>query len=156
MNSALKASIRAVPERTIYVVTGSVAVGGAAIALALAAFTRLSIGVLVGYALVPFLLAMAAWVVLGVLRLRTVGFLPSDADGLIPIRLQPWIRSWLLIRFGLLGSMLLLILAAVVMAILNGPAGRAIGAFVVVVWLRIFLDLIFGTMFNAGVMSSRK
>jgi len=104
--------------------------------------------------LAPFSLALAAWLLVGALRLRLVGFLPSEAQALIPSRLVPWMRSWLLVRFGLLGSGLLLILTAIVAAIAHGPFGRAIEAFAYVVWFRIFLDLIFGTAFNAGVISS--
>ncbi len=156
MNSALKASMEAMPERTIYSVASGVAVAGAAMPLALVAILRPSLGVIVGYALGPLLLALAGWLLFAVLRLGMVGFLPSEADGLIPPRLVPWIRSWLLVGFGLLGSLLLVVLAGVVMAIAHGPFGRAIEALVYVVWFRIFLDAIFGAAFNAGVISSRR
>jgi hypothetical protein len=156
MNGMLKASIRAIPERTIYVVAGSSAVAGAAIALLIVAIAGVPFGVVVSYALAPFALALVAWVLVALARLRLVGFLPSEAEGLIPTRLQPWIRSWLLVRFGLLGSGLLLILAAVATAIAHRPFGRVVEAFVCVVWFRIFLDLVFGATFNAGVIWSSR
>lgn len=156
MNSALKASMRGVPERTIYSVAGVVAVGGAAIALALVAFARVPFGAIVGYALVPFFAVLAARIFVGVLRWRMVGFTPTETEGLIPTRLKPWMRSWLIIRFGLLGSWLLLILAAAVTAIAHGPFGEVIFAFVGVVWFRVFLDLIFGAVLNAGIISCRR
>ena len=156
MNSALRASIRAVPQRTIYVTVGSVAVAGAAIALFVLSMVGLGFGIVVTYALVPLAVALIAWVIVLVARLRLVGFLPSAAEGLIPPRLEPWIRSWLLVRFGLLGSGLLLIFGAVAMAIARVPFGRLVEAFVCVFWLRLFFDLVFGLMFNAGVISSRR
>jgi hypothetical protein len=155
MNSALKASMRGVSERTIYSVTGIVAFAGAAIALLIIAVVRVPFGVLVTYALWPFAVALLAWTILGLARLRLVGFLPSEAEGLVPGSLQPWIRAWLMTRFGLLGSMLILILVAVALGIMHGPLAIVIQAFVSVAWFRMFLDLILGAMFNAGVISTR-
>jgi len=77
MNNALKASMRAVPVRMLYAIGGTAAVAGAAIPLAVAAIGLAPFGVFVGYALVPFLVAFAAYVLLVVLRLRIVGFLPT-------------------------------------------------------------------------------
>ena len=156
MNSALEASIRAVPDRTIYAVVGSVAAAAAAVAIGLSAIANVPFGAVVSYALVPFAIALMAWLIVAVARLRMVGFLPSNAEGLIPTILQPWIRSWLLVRFGLLASGLLLILAAAATAFLHGPFGRVIEALICVFWFRLFLDLRFGTAFNLGVISSRR
>lgn len=156
MNSALKASIRAVPEGTIYAVGGIVALAGAAIALVLVRIARLPFGIVVGCALVPFAAALLAWVVVAIARLRIVGWLPSDPEGLIPNALRPWIWAWLLIRFGLIGSGLLLIFAGVATAIAHGPLGRVVEAFVCVFWFRMFLDLTFGATFNAAVISTRR
>lgn len=147
--------MRGVPDRTIYGVAGSVAVGSAVLALGLVAFSRVPFGAMVDYALVPFFAVLAARIFVGVLRWRMVGFVPTENEGLIPTRLKPWIRSWLLIRFGLLGSWLLLIFAAVVAAIAHGPFGQVIYAFVCVVWFHVFLDLISGAIPNAGLISSR-
>jgi hypothetical protein len=156
MNSALKASIRALPERTIYAITASVALAGTTIAIGVVAIAHVQLGAVVSYALLPLGVALVVWVVVAVARLRVVGHLPREAEGLIPTRLQPWIRSWLLIRFGLLGSVLLLSLGAVAMAVVHGPLTSVVQAFVCVVWFRIFLDLILGAAFNAGVIYSRR
>jgi len=154
MNGALKASIRALPERTIYAVTGCVALLGATIAVIVV--DRVGLGAIINDALVPFAVALIVWLVLGLARIRIVGFLPTGTEEPIPASLQPWIRSWLLVRFGLLGSALLLIIGAVVTAVVHGPLGSFVQAFACVVWFRILLDLIFGATFNAGVLYGRR
>src|SRR3954469_15541645 len=151
MNNALKASIRAIPERTVYAAAGSIAVAGAAIPV-LAVASGADLGVGVGSALLPFAIALVLWAAAWAARLRMVGFLPSDTGGLIPARLEPWIRAWRLIRVGLLASTLLLIAAAVATAIAHGRFGYVIKAFVYAVWLRLFLDLVFGATLNVGII----
>ena len=73
-------------------------------ALAVSALLRPYLGSVAGYAVVPLLVGLFVWIIAAVARLRIVGFLPSDADHLIPTALQPWIRFWLLARLGLLGQ----------------------------------------------------
>jgi hypothetical protein len=151
MNNALKASIRAIPERTVYAAAGSIAVAGAAIPILVVAGGA-NLGVVVGYALLPFAIALVLWTAAWAARLRMVGSLPNDAAGLIPARLEPWIRAWLLIRLGLLASALLLIAAAIATAMAHGRFGYVIEAFVYAVWLRLFLDLVFGATLNVGMI----
>lgn len=155
MKSALKATAQTVPKATIYPVAGSVAFGAAVAAVAVSALVRAILGTVSLYGFVPLLVALAAWAVAGVARLRLVGFLPSEADHLIPAVLQPWIRFWLLARFGLLGAMLLLLLATIVTALAGGPAKLCFEAFIYVVIVRMFMDLIFGAAFNVGIIARR-
>lgn len=155
MNAALKASARAVPKATIYRVAGGVAFGSALVSVAVAALIGPHLGTVAVYALVPLLAALFVWAVAGAARLRLVGFLPSEADHFIPPALQPWIRFWLLARFGLLGAMLLLLLGTVVTAVAGGPAKYCIEGLVYVVIVRMLMDLIFGAAFNMGIISRR-
>ncbi|MGZ2412617.1 hypothetical protein ACUXST_002046 [Sphingomonas sp. F9_3S_D5_B_2] len=159
MNAALKATVAAVPERTIKVVCGSVAVGAAAIILLIVGLFRPSLGAVVSYGLIPLAIAVVAWGILAFIRLRLVGFMPSDARDadVIPRRLQPWIRGWLLVRWGLLGSGLLLVLVGVAAGIAQRDLlGVVIQAFVYLAWGRMLLDAVFGATFNASVISSRR
>ena len=114
-------------------------------------------GVVVGYVVWPLLAALVAWVVAGILRLRLVGYLPSQPkdDDFIPRGLQPWIRFWLLARFGLLGAMLALLLAVVVTAVAGRGANYAVEALVYVVMVRMFMDVGFGAAFNVGIITRR-
>jgi hypothetical protein len=155
MSDALKASAQAISKPTVCGVSGSVAVLAAAAALAIAGFARPYLGDVIGYIVFPLFLSIGAWIVAGVLRLRLVGYLPSEAEHLIPKRLRPWIHFWLLARFGLLGSMLIMLVVAIGMAIAGNRIASAVDALVYVVILRIFLDMIFGAVFNFGIISRR-
>ena len=121
-------------------------------ALVIVAVVGVPFGVLVTYALWPFVAALLAWAILGLARLRLVGFHSSEGEDLVPRPLQPWIRAWLMARLGLLGSMSVLMLGALATAILHGRLVPFVQAFVSVVWFRIFLDLIFGAMINAAII----
>lgn len=156
VKSALTASIHPVPAWRLCSVFGGVALAGAALPLLLVALVRGPFGSIFTYALWPFGVAMVAWVVLAIARLRFVGFLPSNVEGLIPNRLRPWFRWCLLVRFGLFGSWVMLIIAAIATGIAHGPVGRVIMAFVFAVWFRMFLDLVFGAIFNAGLIWSHR
>jgi hypothetical protein len=70
--------------------------------------------------------------------------------------LQPWIRFWLLVRFGLLGAMLLLLLAIVGTAIAGGRITHPVDALVYVVIVRMFMDVTFGAAFNVGIIVRRR
>jgi hypothetical protein len=114
-------------------------------------------GVVVGYVLWPLLVALVAWLVASVLRLRLVGFLPAQPndDDFISPALQPWIRFWLLARFGLLGAMLLLLLAIVATALVGRGANYCVQAFVYLVMVRLLMDSGFGAVFNLGIITRR-
>lgn len=159
MNAALKATIATIPVRTIRAVFGSVTVGATAVLLLVVGLLHPSLGVVVGYAFVPLALAAASWAILVAVRLYVVGALPGDVndDDVIPRTLQPWIRCWLLARFGLLGSGLLLILIGAGVAIVQRHwVGVVIQAFVYLMWGRMLSDAVFGAIFNAGVISGRR
>jgi hypothetical protein len=96
--------------------------------------------------------ALLVWLIAAAARLRLVGYLPADADNLIPAALQPWMRFWLLTRMGLLLAMLLLMLATVIAAVARGPFHYCLQGFVYVVMLRIFMDLLFSAALNVGVI----
>lgn len=151
MNGVLKA----IPKATVYRIAGGVALLSALSAFALAALLRPYLGDVVGYVFVPLLVALLAWAIAGAVRLRLVGFLPSEADHFIPDALRPWIRFWLLVRLGLLGAMLLLLAATVVTASGGGPVNYCVEALVFVVIVRLLVDLIFGAAFNVGIISRR-
>jgi hypothetical protein len=158
MNGVLRAAAQAVPKATIFRVVAGVGLGSAAGALGIAFLLRPTFGAVVGYVVWPLLAALLAWVVAGVLRLRLVGYLPSQAkdDDFIPRALQPWIRFWLLARFGLLGAMLAVVLAVVVTAVVGWGVNNAIQAFVYVVMVRMFMDVAFGAAFNLGIIARRR
>jgi hypothetical protein len=157
MNGILRATAEAVPKATIYRVAAGVALGSAALALGIAYLLRPSMGAVVGYVVWPLLATLLAWVIAGVLRLRLVGYLPSQPkdEAFIPRRLQPWIRLWLLARLGLLGAMLALLLAIVVTAVAGRGVNYAVEALVYVVVVRMFMDAGFGAAFNLGIITSR-
>ena len=155
MTSVLRATAQTVPKATLYRIAGGVALGSAALALAFVVFIHPYLGAIVGYFIVPFFAALLAWAIAGIVRLRLVGFLPSDADHFIPTALQPWIRFWLVVRFGLLGAMLLLLVAIVGTAVAGGPITYPVEAFVDVVIVRMLMDLAFGAAFNLGIVSHR-
>jgi hypothetical protein len=114
-------------------------------------------GVAVGYVLWPLLVALLAWLVASLLRLRVVGFLPAQPnDDFIAPVLQPWIRFWLLARLGLLGVMLLLLLAIVATALSGRGANYCIQAFVYLVMIRLLMDSGFGAVFNLGIITRRR
>ena len=157
MNAALKATIAEVPERTIRAVCGSVAVGTAAAILFIVGLFHPSLGSAVAYGLIPFGIAVIAWAVLGTIRLWLAKFLPREISDVVvlPRRLQPWIRGWLMIRFGLLGGGLLLLVIGVAVGLTHRDLlGVVIQAFVFLVWGRILLDAAFGAAFNAWVIAS--
>ena len=158
MNGILRATAQAVPRATIYRVAAGVALGSAALALGIAFLLRPSMGAVVGYVVWPLLATLVAWVLAGILRLRLVGYLPSQPkdDDFIPRRLQPWIRFWLLARVGLLGAMLALLLAVVVTAVAGRGANYAVEALVYVVLVRMFMDVGFGAAFNLGIITRRR
>jgi len=95
MNAALKATIAPIAERTVKAVCGSVAVGGAAIVLFVVGVLHQSLGAAVSYGLTPFAIAVAAWGILTIIRLRLVGALPKDVRDrdVIPTGLRPWIPA---------------------------------------------------------------
>src|SRR4051794_2476786 len=132
MNGILMATAQTVPKATIYRVTAGVALGSAVLALSIAFLLRPSLGAVTGYVVWPFLVALIAWVIAGILRLRLVGRLPSQAndDDYIPRPLQPWIRLWLLVRFGLLAALLPILLAIVAAAAAGRGANYAVEALV--------------------------
>jgi hypothetical protein len=75
---------------------------------------------------------------------------------MIPRRLRLWMRWWLLFRLGLLGSLILLILGGLLVAIAQRQlVGVAVQAFFYVAWFRMLLDAVFGITYNAGLISSR-
>ena len=158
MNGVLRATAQAVPKATLYGAAVGVALGSAAVAVGIASLLRPSMGAVVGYLVWPFLAALVAWVVAGISRLRLVGFLPGQPndDDFIPRALQPWILFWLLSRFGLLGGMLVLLLAIVATAVAGRGANYCIEALVYVVMVRIFMDLGFGAAFNLGIITRRR
>ncbi len=157
MNGVLRTTARAVPKATIYRVAAGVALGSVALALGIA-FLGPSMGALVGYIVWPILAALVASLVAGILRLRLVGYLPSQPkdDDFIPLALQPWIRFWLLARFGLLGATLALLVAIVATAVAGRGVSHALEAFVYVVIVRILMDLGFGAAFNLGIIIRRR
>jgi hypothetical protein len=147
--------LRAIPKATVYRIAGGVALLSAISAFALAALFRPYLGDVVGYVLVPLLVALLAWAIAVAARLRLVGFLPSEADHFISDALRPWIRFWLLVRLGLLGAMLLLLAAIVATAIGGGSINYCVNALVFVVIVRLLVDLVFGAAFNVGIISRR-
>ena len=155
MNVILRATAQSLPKATVYRIAGAVALASAALALAFVALFHPYLGTAVGYVIIPLLAAALAWACAGAARLRLVGFLPSDGDHFIPSVLQPWIRFWLLVRFGLLGAMLLLLAAIIVTVVAGGPVTYPVEAVVYVVIVRIFLDLAFGVAFNLGIIARR-
>jgi hypothetical protein len=155
VNGPLKTFAQKIPESTIKLVSGSVAVAGAALSLLSAVAIGPNLGVVMVFALPPVLVAIVAFLVTAVLRLRLVGFLTNPSDDVIPKRLQPWIRWWLLLRFGLLGSGFLLIVSAIAVAVLRGPVSVWIQALVYLFILRLLLDMTFGTAFDVGMILTR-
>ena len=111
----------------------------------------------VQYELATLGIALAAWFIVILVRLRLVGRLESDVRAdIIPRGLRPWIRGWLLVRFGLLGSSFLLL----VLGVLAGVAQRellsiVITAFMYLVWGRMLLDVVFDAAVNTGVILNR-
>ncbi len=140
----------------MYGVAGGVALGSATAALGVAAIVRPYLGSVVGYVILPLLVVMAAAGVAFLARLRFVGFLPSEADDLIPAALQPWIRAWLMAGLGLLGAVLVVALVAIGSAVADGPARYGTDAFVYLVLTRMFFDLVFGTVLNVAIIRHRK
>jgi hypothetical protein len=158
MNGILTATAQAVPKATVYRVAAGVALGSAAIALGIAFVLRPSMGALGGYVIWPFLVALVAWVFAGILRLRLVGYLPGQPndDDFIPRALQPWIRFWLLTRFGLLGAMLALLLVIIATAVAGRGMNYSVQALVYVVMVHMFMNLCFGAAFNLGIITRRR
>jgi hypothetical protein len=155
MNGDQEATAQTLSKTAVYRVGGGVAVGSTALALAFVMLVQPYLGNVVGYVLVPLLTALLVWAVAGIVRLKLVGFLPSDADHFIPPRLQPWIRFWLLVRFGLLGAMALLLVGSIGTALAGGLISYTVEALVYVVMVHMFMDLIFGAAFNIGIVSHR-
>jgi hypothetical protein len=86
-----------------------------------------------------------------------VGYLPGQPndDDFIPRALQPWIRFWLLARFGLLGALLTLLLVVVATALAGQGVIYGVEALVYVVMVRMFMDLGFGAAFNLRIIARR-
>ena len=158
MNGVLRTTAQAVPKATIYRVAAGVAAVSVVLALGSAFILRPAMGAVVQYLIWPFLMALVAWVVAGILRLRLVGYLPGQPndDDFIPRALQPWIRFWLLTRFGLLGAMLALLLVIIVTALAKQGVNYGVEALVYVVVVRMFMDLGFGAAFNLGIILRRR
>ena len=158
MNGVLRETAKTVSKATLYRTAAGVAVGSAAISLAIATLIRPSMGAVLEYFGWPFLAALVVWAVAGISRLRLVGFLPGQPndDDFIPRTLQPWIRFWLLSRFGLLVGTLALLLALVATAVGGQGASYCIEALVYVVMVRMFMDLVFGAAFNLGIITRRR
>ena len=155
MEGVLNVGVGTLTRQSLVGVSVGIAVGSAAVALCVTWLLHPNLGAVL-FMQCPFLLALAIWLIAGVTRLRLVGFLPSNADHLIPTRLQPWIRLWLLVRFGLLVGWTIPIVAIIATAILGGPVRYCVEALVYLVWLRIFLDLCFGSAFNIGIVVGRQ
>ena len=158
MNGVLRATAQTVSKATLYRTAAGAGFGSAAISVAIAMLLRPSMGAVFGYLVWPFLAALVVWAVVGISRLRLVGYLPGQPndDDFIPRALQPWIRFWLLARMGLLVGMLVLLLATVATAIAGRGANYCIEALVYVVVVRMFMDLAFGAAFNLGVITRRR
>lgn len=158
MNGVLKATTQTVSKATVYRLAAAVALGSAATAVGIASLLQPAMGVVAGYVLWPLLVSLGLWLVASVLRLRLVGFLPSQPndDDFISPALQPWIRFWLLSRFGLLGAMLLLFLAIVATALAGRGVNYCVQALVYVVMVRLLLDSGFGAAFNLGIITRRR
>ena len=158
MNGILRATGRAVLKATIYRIAAGMFLGSAFLALGIAFILRPSMVTVVAYVLWPLLLASVAWVVAGILRLRLVGYLPGQPkdDDYIPRPLQPWIRFWLLMRLGLLGAMLALLLAVIDTAVARWSVQYAVDALVYVVLVKMLIDLGFGAAFNLGIIMRRR
>jgi hypothetical protein len=158
MNGVLRATAHAVPKATIYRVVAGVAVGSAVFSLGIAFIVRPSMVTVIGYIMWPLLVAVAAWIVAGILRLRLVGYLPGQPkdDDFIPRSLQPWIRFWLLTRLGLLGAMLGLSLAVIATAVIGAGLRFSVDALVYIVLVRTLMDLGFGAAFNLGIITRRR
>ena len=158
MNGILRATGQAVPKATIYRIAAGVALGSAFLALGIAFILRPSISAVVGYVLWPLLLASVAWAVAGILRLRLVGYLPGQPidDDYIPRPLQAWIRFLLLMRLGLLGAMLALLLAVIATAVARWGVQYAVDALIYVVLVKVFMDLGFGAAFDLGIIMRRR
>lgn len=155
MNGVLKTSAQAIPRATIYRVAGTIAVLAAALSVAVSTIFHPYLGTVVLYAAAPFVTAMLIWAVAFIARLRLVGFLPSACDHFIPPGLRPWLQFWLMFRFGLLGSILLLLVIVTVSAVLGGPIQDLVAGVIYLIWLRLFVDVLFGAAFNIGVISRR-
>ena len=153
MNGVRKATLRTVPAATFSLVAGGVALASALAAFAVAAVVRPYLGDVFEQALVPLLASLVVWTVAGVVRLRLVGFLPSDADRLIPSALQPWIRWWLVVHSGLLGAWLLLSVAAALTALAGEPVRLVIDALIYVVLVHMFVALVGSAALNVGIIS---
>jgi hypothetical protein len=145
-----------IPKATIKRVVVTVAVLAAGLSLVIPAIFHFYLGTVLLYTAGPFLAAMLVWAIVGITRLRLVGLLPSMADHFIPLTLKPWIQFWMLFKLGLFGSMLLLLATAILSAVIGGPTEYFIEGLVYLVWFKLFIDLLFGTAFNAGIISRRK
>lgn len=135
------------------------AVGATAAAIATAAIAgRSSVWLWLWGLGLPALAAWTAYVIAGIARLRLVGFLPTNArtDDFIPAALQPWIRFWLVTRFGLLWAMLFLVITTIAAAIIHRAFNLVAFALVYVVGVRILMDGAFGAALNIGVISRRR
>ncbi len=151
----MNGSLKAIPKATIYRLAGGVALLSALLAFTVATLLRPHLGDVVEYVFVPLLVALLAWAIALVVRLRLVGPMPSEAEHFIPYALRPWIRFWLLVRLGLLGAMLLLLAAVVITAIGGGPVNYCVNALAFVVIIRMLVDLVFGAALNVGIISRR-
>src|SRR5215472_2723597 len=150
MNGVLRATTESLSKGTIRRFLISLAVGSAISASAAAALfdPPWTLGWEI---LVPLAIAGALWAVAFLVRLRVVGFLPTDAYRLIPTALQPWIRFWFLLRSGLIGGCALLLLAAIATALASGPTLYPLEALLYLVLVQVLTDGLFGAVFNIGI-----
>lgn len=146
------------PKTTLYHVTGGVGLLSTFVALLIAFILQPDLGAFIGYAAPALVIALIAWAIGGILRLRLVGILPSKSndDDFIPRALQPWIRFWLLARFGLLAAVLALLLVAILAAIFGQGANHGLEAFVYIIWVRMIFDMGFGAALNFGIIARRR
>ena len=156
MNGALRLDAQTVPKATLYRMAGGVAFGSAALTLVFVVIVHPYLGTVVGYVFVPLLAGLLVWAISGIVRLRLVGFLPSDAERFIPTTLLPWIRYWLIARIGLLGAMFLLLIAIVGTAVASGRITYPVEAIVYLVIVHMAMELAFGAAFNLGIISRRR
>ena len=155
MDSSPPASARTMPKAVVIRVSGSIALLAATTAFAISAYWEPYFGNAVAYIALPLIVALLTWAIVWLARLMIVGLLPADSEHLIPAMLKRWIRSWLLLRFGLFGGVLLLLVAIVVAAIAGVWTSPLIEALFYVVTLQILLDLMFNTVLNVGIIRRR-
>jgi hypothetical protein len=134
---------------------GGFAIGSAGLALGISAGFTPNFGSVVGYLAIPFVIALLAWTVVGILRLILVGFLPGDSYRVFTENAGPWTQAWLVVRFGLMLGWFILIAAIVIAVLARTGLANCVYALAYLVFLRMFIDLVAGTVFNAELIKSR-